>query len=144
MDKDIIELFITCIHHKDVENKDDLLKEVRRDGITKHTLKRVGVIFEPRDMIVLKNSIREWKPPQTILYAGGTNRSDPESREKEHLRRFKDMTSFFYCRVEDVKTDETTLLKLGGKNTLKYNKQFSSNCDPKPGYVYVLDTGLTD
>lgn len=142
MNKDLIPLFIACIHHKDVENKEDLLKEIFRVGITNDILVSVNVIFKQKDMTYLRELIINWNPPQTILYVGGTTRNDPAKREEEHERtKFPQMISFYYCPVEDVKSEETELLQRGG-NKLKKNVHKKSNCKAEQGFVYVLDTGL--
>lgn len=145
MDEDFNLLFNAFIHHKDVENKEDLLTEHFRYGITESNnfFKKFGVKFEGKDLDYLCNLISDWNSSQTILYVGGTTRKDPAKRGEEHARKkFKQMTSFYYCSVQNVKKEETALLELGGRSKLTENIQERSNCKEEKGYVYVLDTGL--
>ncbi|CAG2236182.1 unnamed protein product [Mytilus edulis] len=148
MDKEeLIELYKTCLHHKDVENKEkeNLLKSFQRsldcgEFFRNGHSEEIGfglsdnVTFERKDMTDLRNQITEWNPTRTILYVGGTVRNDPEKRAVEHERKFRRIKSFYYCRVQNVKSEETGLLQLG-KDILKQNGHKYSNCREEPGFV---------
>lgn len=149
MDKDLLkQLRIAYLDHKDVEYEEDwleedLLEEKLGLGFSKSFLESHGHNMKEKNKDDLYSLISEWNPSKTILYVGGTTRKDPKERGGEHERKkFKKMTSFYYCFVQDVKHEETVLLDHGGKNVLKENAQFTSNCKAEKGYVYVLDTGL--
>lgn len=143
MDEDYKLIINAFIHHKDVEYKDWSTEHIGFGDTERKILESVGVKFEEKDLDYLRKLISEWNSSKTILYVGGTTRKDPAERAVEHARKkFNQMTSFYYCFVQDVKLEETALLELGGKNKLKKNVQFSSNCKAEKGGVYVLDTGL--
>lgn len=149
MDNDSLkQLRIAFLDHKDVEYEEDWLEEdlLEEDlgfGFSKSFLELYGDNVKETNKDYLYSLISEWNPSKTILYVGGTTRKDPKERGGEHERKkFQQMTTFYYCFVQDVKLEETELLDYGGKNKLKENAQFTSNCKAEKGCVYVLDTGL--
>lgn len=83
-----------------------------------------------------------------VKYAGGTNGSTPNERKRnlssriaEHEKHKPAFVTVSYTYTKNVQKLEDELIAIVMTHDDCWNKN-ASNCEPTPGYCYILETSL--